>query len=192
MSWPRKHFFECTIRLACVRSIESSLCHGISLVFRALTSLNTSIFSSPEPKAQVSYCHSASSVRPSVNFHIFNFFFRTAWWILIKLGKIANCAVAEGWLFLDIGWFVLFLVAMKYSWSLTSVVFSQIRQNADPGRGKNRSRGPPSSRIFFRPEGYSNKSKGKQWSRGMWEEVLLFLVPFRSQIFDALLTSFWT
>ena len=26
----------------------------------------------------------------------------------------------------------------------------------------------------------------------MWEEVLLFLVPFRSRIFDALLTSFWT
>ena len=45
-------------------------------------------FSSPEPKAQVSYCHSAPSVvRPSVNFHIFNFFSRTAWWILMKLGR---------------------------------------------------------------------------------------------------------
>ena len=52
-------------------------------------------FSSPEPKAQVSYCHSAPSVvRPSVrrpssssvNFHIFNFFSRTAWWILMKPG----------------------------------------------------------------------------------------------------------
>ena len=45
-------------------------------------------FNSPEPKAQVSYCHSAPSVRPSssVNFHIFNFFSRTAWWILMKLG----------------------------------------------------------------------------------------------------------
>ena len=38
------------------------------------------VFSSPEPKAQVSYCHSAPSVvrpsgvrRPSVNFHIFDF-----------------------------------------------------------------------------------------------------------------------
>ena len=28
-----------------------------------------------------------SSVRPSVNFHIFNFFSRTAWWILMKLGR---------------------------------------------------------------------------------------------------------
>ena len=40
----------------------------------------TQIFSSPEPKAQVSYCHSAPSVvrrRPSVNFHIFNFFSET-------------------------------------------------------------------------------------------------------------------
>ena len=49
------------------------------------------VFSSPEPKAHVSYCHSAPSVvRPSVrpssvvrpsssvNFHIFNFFSRTA------------------------------------------------------------------------------------------------------------------
>ena len=26
-------------------------------------------------------------VRPSVNFHIFNFFSRTAWWILMKLGR---------------------------------------------------------------------------------------------------------
>ena len=53
-----------------------------------------SLFSSPKPKAQVSYCHSAPSVvRPSVrrpsssvNFHIFDFFSRTAWWILMKLG----------------------------------------------------------------------------------------------------------
>ena len=58
------------------------------------------MFSSPEPKAQISYCHSAPSVvrpsvvrrrpsvvRPSVNFHNFNFFSRTAWWILMKLGR---------------------------------------------------------------------------------------------------------
>ena len=46
------------------------------------------LFSSPEPKARVSYCYSAPSVvcpsvvrrRPSssVNFHIFDFFSRTA------------------------------------------------------------------------------------------------------------------
>ena len=28
-----------------------------------------------------------ASVRPSVNFHIFNFFSRTSWWILMKLGR---------------------------------------------------------------------------------------------------------
>ena len=45
---------------------------------------NKVFFSSPEPKAQVSYCHSAPSVvrpsvcRPSVNFHIFDFFSETA------------------------------------------------------------------------------------------------------------------
>ena len=31
----------------------------------------------------------------------------------------------------------------------------------------------------------------KQWSRNMWEEVLLFLVPFRSQIFDAVIDFFF-
>ena len=47
------------------------------------------LFSSPESNAQVSYCHSTPSVvvRPSVNFHIFNFFSRTTWWILMKLGR---------------------------------------------------------------------------------------------------------
>ena len=67
------------------------------------------LFSSPEPKARVSshlsqrlewaivIAHRPSSVRPSVvrrpsvrpssvNFHIFDFFSRTTWWILMKLG----------------------------------------------------------------------------------------------------------
>ena len=56
--------------------------------------LSKPLFNSPEPKAQVSYCHSApsvvrpSGVRPSssVNFHIFDFS-RTAWLILMKLGR---------------------------------------------------------------------------------------------------------
>ena len=52
------------------------------------------IFSSPEPKAQVSYCHSAPSVvRPSVrpssslNFHIFDFSSETAQQNLTKLDR---------------------------------------------------------------------------------------------------------
>ena len=41
--------------------------------------VDSQLFSSPEPKAKVSYCHSAPSVvRPSVNFHIFDFSSETA------------------------------------------------------------------------------------------------------------------
>ena len=74
-------------------SISWSDCHD----FFALEVWHVTLFSSPEPKARVSYCHSAPSVvRPSVrrrlssssvNFHIFDFFSRTAWWILMKLGR---------------------------------------------------------------------------------------------------------
>ena len=49
-------------------------------IFSNFLSLFEGCFSSPEPKAQLSYCHSAPSVRPSsssVNFHIFNLFSRT-------------------------------------------------------------------------------------------------------------------
>ena len=51
------------------------------------------------------------------------------------------------------------LVGMKCSWSLTSVVvFPPDPSGADPGWGKYRSRGSPSStNFFFRLEGYSNK-----------------------------------
>ena len=86
-------------------------------------------------------------------------------------------------------------IASQHRDSVTPALrcFCQIHPGADPGRGQNRSQGSPSSRNFFlRPEGYSDKPNGQQWSRSMWEEVLLFLVPFRSQIFDAFLTSFWT
>ena len=47
--------------------------------------------------------------------------------------------------------------------------------------------GVPFFKNFFRPEGYSNKRNATQWSRGMWDEVLLCLVPFQSQIFDMLI-----
>ena len=64
-----------------------------STVWSHFSTLKSNLFSSPEPNAQVSYCHSASSVvrpsvvRPSVNFHIFNFFSRTVRWILMKLSR---------------------------------------------------------------------------------------------------------
>ena len=55
---------------------------SIEIYFSQLNDFDNSrgfFFSSHEPKAQVSYCHSAPSVvRPPVNFHIFNFFSRTA------------------------------------------------------------------------------------------------------------------
>ena len=53
----------------------------------------------------------------SVNFHIFDLFSRTAWWILMKLGRDGPLQVL--------------------------LFFGQIRLGADPGWGKNRSRGVP-------------------------------------------------
>ena len=52
-----------------------------------------------------------------------------------------------------------------YGWSTQGplqvlLFFGQIRRGADPGRGKNRSRGggsPSSRNFFFSLEGYSNK-----------------------------------
>ena len=85
----------------------------LGLIGRQETGL---FLSSPEPKAQVSYCHSAPSVvrpsvrrRNSVNFHIFNFFSRTAGWILMKLGRdevlmvpykccCSSARSAQGWI----------------------------------------------------------------------------------------------
>ena len=92
----------------------------IQLSYFTCTFLVTRLFSSPEPKAQVSYCHRAPSViRP------LTFTFSTSspepldgfWWNL---------------------------VGMKYSWSLTSVVVFR----PDPPRGgsragQNRSWGVP-------------------------------------------------
>ena len=60
----------------------------------------------------------------------------TACWILMKLGKDE-------------------VLMVPYK---CCCFFGQIRPGADPGRGKNRSRGSPSStNFFFRLEGYSNK-----------------------------------
>ena len=92
---------------------------------RATTSQHSmvSIFSSPEPKARVSYCHSAPSVvRPSgVKFSHFR---------LLLQNRLMN--FDETW----------------YAWSTHGplqvlLFFGQIRPGADPGRGRNRSRGVP-------------------------------------------------
>ena len=111
-----------------------------NLIIFLLTWLGTPIFSSPEPKAQVSYCHSALSVvRPSVNFHIFDFFSRTAWWILMKLCRDE-----------------VLIFPYKCCCFSTRSAKERIQGGAKIGHG-----GSPSSRIFFfRPEGYSDKPNG--------------------------------
>ena len=111
---------------------------------RSTLNFRCSIFSSPEPKARVSYCHSAPSVvRPSVrrpsssvNFHIFDFFSRTTWWILMKLGRDE-------------------VLMVPYKCCCFS---ARSPQGRIQGGAKIGLRGSPSSRnFFFRPEGYSDK-----------------------------------
>ena len=88
--------------------------------------------------------HRPSSVRPSVicrpsssvNFHIFNFFSRTAWWILMKLG------IHE-----------VLMVPYKCCCFSARSAQGRIQGGAKIGHG-----GSPSSRnFFFRPEGYRDK-----------------------------------
>ena len=100
------------------------------------------LFSSPEPKARVSFCHSAPSVvRPSVrrpssvNFHIFDFFSRTASWILMKLGMHE-----------------VLMVPYKCCCFSARSPQGRIQGGAKIGHG-----GSPSSRNFLRLEGYSDK-----------------------------------
>ena len=106
----------------------------------------TSFFSSPEPKARVSYCHIAPSVvRPSVR--------PSSSSVVRKLFTFSTSSPKPQ----DGFWWN--LVGMKYSWSLTSVVvFRPDPSRGGPGRGKNRSWGSPSStNFFFRLEGYIDK-----------------------------------
>ena len=133
-------------------------------------------FSSPEPKAQVSYFHSAPSVvivvrRPSVNFHIFNFFSRTAWWILMKLGRDE-------------------VLMVPYKCCCFSARSAQGRIK---GGAKIGHRGP------LLQETSSSDRKATATNRmhsndieACGKKLLLFLVPFWSQIFGVFLTSFWT
>ena len=84
----------------------------------------TVVFSSPEPKAQVSYCHrSPSVVRPSV--------------VVVVVVVRPSVVVRKLFTFSTsspnpLDWFWWNLVGMKYSWSLTSVVVFSARST--PGR----------------------------------------------------------
>ena len=107
-----------------------------------LDTYRASIFRAQEPKAPVTYCdHALSGVcRPSVRRLLDYLHFR-----LLLQNRLMD--FDETW----------------YGWSTQGplqvlLFFGQIRPGADPGQGKNRSRGSPSSgNFFFRLEGYSNK-----------------------------------
>ena len=104
------------------------------------------LFSSPEPKARVSYCHSAPSVvRPSVCLSV-----RRSASVVRRFRHLLQNRLMD---FDEIWW-------EWYTHGPLQVLlfFGQIRPGADLGRGKNRSRGSLSSRnFFFKPDGYSDK-----------------------------------
>ena len=85
------------------------------------------LFSSPEPKARVSYCHSAPSVvRPSVRRRPSVVVRPSSVWRKLFTFSTSSPEPLDGF------WWN--LVCMKYSWSLTSVVVFR----PDPPRGGSR------------------------------------------------------
>ena len=112
---------------AAVYYLGNSCC----IVYDAQTfSVPSRFFRAQEPKAPVTYCdHALSGVRLSSGVCRLS---------SVRLFTFSTSSPEP----LDGFWWN--LVWMKYSRSLTSVVvFGQIRPGADPGRGKNRSRGVP-------------------------------------------------
>ena len=101
--------------------------------------------------------------------YIFCFFSRTTWQIFMKLGRYE----------------VLMVPYKCCCFSSRSVNrWRHHRQKYVP-------EGTPSlTNFFFRTEACFDKPKASVWFREMSQEVLLFLVPLRNQIFDAFLTSF--
>ena len=93
--------------------IQWNLTSIVSKLIFCKNTLGSDVFSSPERKAQVSYCHSAPSVRPSsVNFHISTSspeLLDRFWWSIHRPLKVL-------------------------------LFFGQIPPGADPGRDQNRSR----------------------------------------------------
>ena len=95
--------------------------------------------------------------------------YRTAWQIFMKLGRDE----------------VLMAPHMHEG------VLARSTQGRIQGRAKIGDGGASSRKCFFRLEGYSNKPNVQQWSRSMWDEVLLFFVPFWSQFFYAFIVLQW-
>ena len=101
--------------------------------------------------------------------HIFSLFSRTAWWILMKLSMDK----------------VLMVPYKSCCFSARSAK-GQIQGGAKVGG----ERYLALRNFFFRPDDHNGKPNRQKWPKSMWEEVLLSLVPFRSQIFDTFVTSF--
>ena len=112
------------------------------VIYCALPDHYANIFRAQEPKAPVTYCDHALSIvrRPSSVVHwtiyIFDFFSRTTWWILMKLGMDE-----------------VLKVPYKCCCFSTRSVQGRIQGGAKIGHGGS----PSSGNFFFRPEGYSNK-----------------------------------
>ena len=132
--------------------VQSLCCHSLSFQIGWIATVwiryfysedYVMLFRAQEPKAPVTYCdHALSGVRPS------SVFCRPLDYLHFRL------LLQNRLMDFDETW---------YGWSTQGplqvlLFFGQIRPGADPGWGKNRSRGSPSSgNFFFRPEGYSNK-----------------------------------
>ena len=92
--------------------------------------------------------------------HIGSLSYRTAWWIFTKLDRDEVLNV----LHLCLGF-------------LENSTQGRVQGGAKIGQW-----GLPSQKdFFFRFEGYSNKPNTWEWSKSIWEEAFLFLVPFWSQ-----------
>ena len=103
--------------------------------------------------------------------HIVSLNYRITWWIFTKFGRDKGLATPH--ICID------FWAKSAQGWIQGRAIIGQ-RRTLFP-------------KNFFRPKGYGNKPNAKQLSRSIWEEVLLFLVSLRSQIFDAFLAGFfWT
>ena len=137
-------------------------------------STRQTVSSSSELKARVSYCHGASFLSVCLSSVVRR-----------KLFAFSTSPLEP---FDGIWWN---LVGIKYSWSLTIVVyFDQICPDADSGRAKISHGEFPSSKYFtFRLEGCSKKKN--ECIAVIYKQIgrrVVILVPFWSQI----LTSFRT